>query len=48
MFKHYKQIPLLAATLISFGLTSASPAFAQRVEGLYSENLEAASSFKWD
>jgi tetratricopeptide (TPR) repeat protein len=56
MFKHYTQIPLFAAAFISLSLTTAGHAFAgklpqhaqnkQRVEGLYSGNLNAASYFQ--
>jgi tetratricopeptide (TPR) repeat protein len=56
MSKHYIRIPLIAAAFISVGLTTAGHAFAgdfpqrtrtkQLVEGLYTENLDAASYFQ--
>jgi Flp pilus assembly protein TadD len=56
MSKHYKRIPLLTAAIISLGLTMAGHAYAgdlrqgkqtkQLVEGLYSNNLDAAAYFQ--
>jgi len=55
MSKHSKQISLFAAAILSLGLTMPHHAFAgvqpqtrtkQLVEGLYTEDLEAATYFQ--